>query len=268
MMLVDKKNVLGVGVSPLNYAGACDAITSSAMARQPLTVTALAVHGVMTGALDAQHRARLNTLDVVLPDGQPVRWALNWLFATRLADRVYGPTLMLEVCARAEHMGLIVGLYGNKADVLDELTANLKQRFPRLRLGAKIPSRFGRVAEDEQAAIADQIISSGTEILFIGIGCPRQEVWLYEHRARLPLPMIAVGAAFDFHANRLAQAPTWMQRRGLEWLFRLRAEPRRLWRRYVLLNPGFLTLLALQWLGLWRIKPTASADLVPFEGYA
>jgi exopolysaccharide biosynthesis WecB/TagA/CpsF family protein len=267
MARFNSHDVIGVGVSAMDYDGACRAIIDAASARQPLTVTALAVHGVMTGVLSREHRQRLNALDMVLPDGQPVRWALNLLARTGLSDRVYGPNLMLRVCAAAEAAGLAVGLYGSKPEVLEDLRSNLLLHFPRLRLTTVMPSRFRRVSPDEQRALAQQIEASGADILFVGLGCPRQEVWLYEHRATLNMPMIAVGAAFDFHAKRLAQAPGWMQDRGLEWLFRLWHEPGRLWRRYVLLNPLFVSLLALQVLGLKRTD-RSHQDTVPYEGYA
>jgi N-acetylglucosaminyldiphosphoundecaprenol N-acetyl-beta-D-mannosaminyltransferase len=264
---LNNHEVIGVGISAMDYAGACQAIIQAASTKQPLTVTALAVHGVMTGALSREHRQRLNALDMVLPDGQPVRWALNLLFRARLSDRVYGPNLMLYVCEQAAAAGLSVGLYGSGPEVLEDLRRNLLIRFPTLRLTAVMPSRFGRVSPDEQMAVARQIEASGTDLLFVGLGCPRQEVWLYEHRTKLNMPMIAVGAAFDFHAKRLAQAPSWMQARGLEWLFRLWHEPRRLWRRYVLLNPLFVSLLALQFIGLHRTG-RSDPDAVPYEGYA
>jgi exopolysaccharide biosynthesis WecB/TagA/CpsF family protein len=252
----------------MDYRAACDAIMSAAQSKTALTVTALAVHGVMTGALSSQHRYRLNALDVVLPDGQPVRWALNLLHGAELRDRVYGPTLMLEVCERAELRGFAVGLYGNRPDVLADLRRQLESRFPRLRIAATIPSRFGRVSPREQAELAKRISESGTDILFVGLGCPRQEVWLYENRGRLNMPLIAVGAAFDYHAKRLPQAPSWMQDRGLEWLYRLWREPRRLWRRYVLLNPLFLWLLALQYVSLRLRRGIDSGESIPYQGHA
>jgi len=261
------REIIGVGISSMDYAGACEAIVAAAAAKRPLTVTALAVHGVMTGALNRQHRQRLNTLDMVLPDGQPVRWALNLLFRAGLPDRVYGPNLMLRVCERAAAAGLSIGLYGSKPEVLDDLHRNLIVRFPTLRVATVMPSRFGRVSPDQQLEVARQIEANGTDILFVGLGCPRQEVWLYENRMKLNMPTIAVGAAFDFHAKRLAQAPRWMQDYGLEWLFRLWHEPRRLWRRYLLLNPLFVSLLALQFLGLHPAS-RADQDVVTYEGYA
>ena len=261
-------DVIGVGISAMDYDTACDAVMAAAVEKRSLTVSALAVHGVMTGALSRQHARRLNALDMVLPDGQPVRWALNLLFRTGLTERVYGPTFMLRVCERAAARGLSVGLYGNRVEVLEDLRRNLLVQFPQLRIAAMMPSQFGRVTPDEQAELARSIAASGADLLFVGLGCPRQEVWLYENRDRLDMPMIAVGAAFDFHARRLAQAPAWMQLRGLEWLFRLYHEPRRLWRRYMVLNPLFVSMLALQFLGLNRANRAQADETVPYEGYA
>ena len=267
MAAVGKCDVIGIGISATDYAGACETIMQAASLRRPLAVTALAVHGVMSGVLNREHRQRLNTLDLVLPDGQPVRWALNLLHRVSLPDRVYGPTLMLRLCEAAANRGLSVGLYGSKPEVLEDLHRNIQAHFPTLRVPMMMPSRFRRVGPEEQADLARQISASGADLLFVGLGCPRQEVWVYENRAHLGIPMVAVGAAFDFHAKRLAQAPGWMQDRGLEWVFRLWHEPRRLWRRYVLLNPLFVSLLALQLFGLCLIR-SRDQDEVPYEGYA
>ena len=255
-----RHEVLGVRISATDYDRACAAISQAAHAGQPLTVTALAVHGVMTGTMDAEHRRRLNALDLVVPDGQPVRWALNLLHRTRLTDRVYGPELTLRVCRMAAAQGLPVAFYGSQPEVLSDLRDRLLQRIPGLSIVAMVPSAFRRVDPEEQAAIADSLAASGARILFVGLGCPRQEVWLYEHRHRLRMPMLAVGAAFDFHAGRLPQAPAAMQRRGLEWLFRLRSEPRRLWKRYLFLNPLYVTLLLLQAAGLRRSGSAQAAE--------
>ncbi|WP_431266739.1 WecB/TagA/CpsF family glycosyltransferase [Dankookia sp. P2] len=263
-----RHNILGVAITATDYARTCAAVRQAAVARQPLTVTALAVHGVMTGALDAEHRRRLNALDLVVPDGQPVRWALNLMFRAGLKDRVYGPDLTLRICQMAEAEGLPIAFYGSKPEVLDDLRENLLARFPNLKIAAMLPSRFRRVGPEEQAAIAQDLAESGAQILFVGLGCPRQEVWVYEHRETLRMPQLAVGAAFDFHAARLAQAPGWMQDRGLEWLFRLFREPRRLWRRYLLLNPLYVTLLLLQAVGLRRVSEDAETPLPRYEGYA
>lgn len=250
-----KRSLLGVGVSVIDYAGAVARIVAAAREGRPLSVSALAVHGVMTGALDPVHRARLNAFDLVCPDGQPVRWALGWLHGAWLPSRVYGPDLMLRVCEAAAAEGLPVYLYGSKPEVLLGLEVNLKARLPALEIAGSQPSRFRQLTAEEQGETAEAIRASGARIVFAGLGCPRQEVWAYEMRHLLPMPVLAVGAAFDFHAGRLAQAPPGLQSRGLEWLFRLVSEPARLWRRYLLLNPLYLTMVALQFTGAYVVGP-------------
>jgi N-acetylglucosaminyldiphosphoundecaprenol N-acetyl-beta-D-mannosaminyltransferase len=241
-----KKNVLGVHVDAVDYEAAVGRIIAAAEERRGFAVSALAVHGVMTGVLDETHRYRLNRLDLVVPDGQPVRWALNALHGAGLPDRVYGPDLTLKVIAEAAARSLPIYLYGSRPEVLSALRERLLQRFPALRIAGMQPSRFRTLDVAERDAVVDEIRSSGAAITFVGLGCPRQEVWAYEYRDRLDMPILAVGAAFDFHAGTLPQAPEAMQRAGLEWLFRLVQEPRRLWRRYLLLNPAYAALVALQ----------------------
>lgn len=245
-----KKNVLGVWVNVTDYSGAADRILQAARNRKSLGVTALAVHGVMTGVLDDEHRFRLNSLDLVLPDGQPVRWALNWVHRAGLKDRVYGPNLMLEVCKQAEQEGLSVFFFGATKEILSRLQQNLRTRFPRLVVAGTMSSRFRRLTISERDSMVDEIRKSGASIVFVGLGCPRQEIWAYEFRESLNCPILAVGAAFPFLAGTIQQAPAWMQQRGLEWLFRLSREPFRLWDRYLFLGPQFLALLPLQRLGL------------------
>jgi exopolysaccharide biosynthesis WecB/TagA/CpsF family protein len=255
-----KRNILGVGLDAVDYEAAVARVIAAAQEARPLAVSALAVHGVLTGVLDPTHRYRLNHLDLVVPDGQPVRWALNWLYRARLADRVYGPSLMLKICERAAAAGLPVFLYGSTAEVLAALRENLCKRFPRLRVAGVLPSRFRRLSAVEQEETVKTIRSSGAALAFVGLGCPRQEVCAFELRQAVSMPVIAVGAAFAFHAGTLAQAPGRLQRWGLEWLYRLVAEPRRLWRRYVLLNPLYLALLALQTTGWHTLDPQRGVE--------
>jgi N-acetylglucosaminyldiphosphoundecaprenol N-acetyl-beta-D-mannosaminyltransferase len=247
-----KRNLIGVSVNAIDYEAAVSKILAAATDLRPLTVSALAVHGVMTGALDSTHRFRLNALDLVVPDGQPVRWALNLLHSAGLADRVYGPTLMIKVCEAAAAHGLPIFLYGSRVQVLDRLRDNLQRRVPNLVIAGMEPSRFRQLSASEQQETAARIRETGARIVFVGLGCPRQEVWLYEQRELLPIPLLAVGAAFDFHAGILPQAPTHLQRAGLEWAFRLACEPRRLWRRYLYLNPLYVAMFVLQYLKFSR----------------
>lgn len=232
-------NLLGVGVHALDYARAVDTILEAAREKRALAVTALAVHGVMTGRDDPEQRERLNRLDLVTPDGQPVRWALNRLHHAGLADRVYGPFLTDRLCARAAVEKLPVFFYGSDDATLAALSTALTKRHPGLRIAGTRPSRFRRASESEWAEDAENLRASGAALVFCGLGCPRQEVWVYEMRAQVQRPLVAVGAAFAFWSGRQPMAPAWMQRAGLEWLFRLGREPRRLWRRYLLLNPRY-----------------------------
>lgn len=259
MIDLGKKNLLGVLINAVDYEAALRQIALAAHEGHPLAASALAVHGVMTGYLAKDQRARLNHLDLVVPDGQPVRWALNLLYGTNLPDRVYGPILMLKTCALAEREALGIYLYGSTPEVLARLVHALERQFPKLVICGAEPSRFRHLSPDEKEALVARIRESGARITFVGLGCPRQEVWAYEYRDALAMPILAVGAAFDFHAGTLRQAPPWMQRRGLEWLYRLGAEPRRLWRRYLLLNPRYVALVAAQWSGLRQFTPTSYA---------
>ena len=235
-----RHSILGINIHAVNYAYAVEKIVEAAENRQPYTVSALAVHGVMTGVLDPINARRLNGLDLVVPDGQPVRWALNWLHGQRLNDRVYGPNLTLKILRACEERGLTVYLYGSKQEVIENLVANLKSRFPHLRIAGYEPSKFCRLSKLEQAELVTRIKKTGAHVLILGLGCPRQEIWAHEYRNLLEMPILAVGAAFDFFAGNFPQAPKIMQDNGLEWLFRFAQEPKRLWHRYIILNPLYL----------------------------
>ncbi len=250
-----KKNLLGVYINAIDYEAAVAKIIAAAKNHAGLTASAIAVHGLMTGVLDPVHRYRLNHLDLLTPDGQPVRWALNWLYGSRLYDRVYGPRLMLDICARAQEAGLPIYLYGSQAPVIQALVMNLRCLFPNLPISGAQPSRFRSSSAEEKKEIIQTISQSKAAITFVGLGCPRQEVWIYEYHESLSMPLVAVGAAFDFHAGNLPQAPAQMQRMGMEWIYRLAKEPRRLWKRYLLLNPLFLWYLFLQKSGLRHFDP-------------
>jgi N-acetylglucosaminyldiphosphoundecaprenol N-acetyl-beta-D-mannosaminyltransferase len=249
MSAAEKKNILGILIDDASLETATGMVVEAARRGGAFAVSALAVHGVMEGVLDSAHRYRLNHLELVVADGQPVRWVLNHLHSAGLRQRVYGPSLTLSVIERAEQEGLPVYFYGSTSDVLTLLCTNLQRKFPKLRIAGATPSTFGRISAETADQIGHQIRQSGAQIVFAGLGCPRQEVWAYEFRHRLQVPILAVGAAFPFLAGTLRQAPQWMQDRGLEWLFRLCTEPRRLWRRYLLLSPAYLFLVACQWLG-------------------
>jgi exopolysaccharide biosynthesis WecB/TagA/CpsF family protein len=240
--MIDKGKVaiLGVRIDAVDYEAAAARIIDAAKAGQPYAVSALAVHGVMEGVDDAEHLERLNRFQMITPDGQPVRWAMNWLHDTGLPDRVYGPRLTLDVCRAAAAEGLPVYFYGSTQDTLDHLASRLPELAPGIEIAGMQPSRFRTASEEELDAIAEEVRSTGAKICMVGLGCPRQEVFAYENAERMSMPLMAVGAAFDFHAGLATEPPAWVQRAGLQWAQRLVANPKRLWRRYLILNPRYV----------------------------
>jgi exopolysaccharide biosynthesis WecB/TagA/CpsF family protein len=240
----DKVDVLGVAVSPTNYDEAADAIVQAAKTHRPGVISCHAVHAIVTASCDPSLREKVNTFDMITPDGQPVRWALNLLHRTRLTDRVYGPELMLRLCRAAAEEGVSIYLYGGRRTVVENLRDNLLEGLPDLEIAGYESPPFRPLTPEEDEQVVRRINDSGAGIVFIGLGCPKQDVFAYEHRDRIHAVQVCVGAAFDFHGGQIPMAPTWMQRRGLEWLYRLIQEPRRLWRRYLVTNSVFLAKLA------------------------
>lgn len=240
--------VAGVPVSRTTYADAVSSLVEAARARVPLLAAATSVHGLTIAAIDPEFGAVLKSFDLVTPDGQPVRWALNLLHATGLRERVYGPTLMLRLCEAAAAEGISVYFYGGRPEVLARLVERLNTIVPGLHVAGCSAPPFRELTPEEDQQEVDRIIASNAQVVFVGLGCPRQERWAYEHRIQLGRPVVCVGAAFDFHAGALRQAPGWMQARGLEWFFRLLMEPRRLWRRYAKHIPIFVVLVSRQYL--------------------
>jgi exopolysaccharide biosynthesis WecB/TagA/CpsF family protein len=253
-----KQNVLGVRVDAVDKAAAVYKIIAAARQRKALSVSALAVHGVMTGVLDETHRYRLNHIKLVCPDGQPVRWVLNLLYKTGLTEPVTGTSLMLSVCERAAQEELPIYLYGSRPEILVALSKNLLARFPKLIIAGTQPSRFRKVSAEEKQEIIEEIRKSGAAITFVGLGCPRQEVWVYEYSEQLSMPTMAIGAAFDFLSGNVPRAPQILQKWGLEWFYRLMQEPTRLWRRYVFLNPLYILLFTLQFFRIVYFDPSRS----------
>jgi N-acetylglucosaminyldiphosphoundecaprenol N-acetyl-beta-D-mannosaminyltransferase len=239
------RRILGMRVDGTTYEKTADAITDMASAHSGGMVCVATVHMVMEAFDDPAFQRIVNTADRVTPDGVPLVKALRMLGIPQ-AQRVYGPTLTPIVCRRAEELGLPVGFYGGSPEVLDALVQELSTRFPKLRIPFAYSPPFRPLSEVEDAGVVDAIDAAGVSILFVGLGCPKQERWMAAHRESLRCTMVGVGAAFDFIAGAKSQAPRWVQRMGLEWLFRLLAEPRRLWRRYLIGNPRFLYHFALE----------------------
>lgn len=237
-----RHTLFGVRMSATHYEQLGRVLCRAARRREGGAATFLAVHGLVTAALDGKFREQVNRLDVVAPDGQPVRWAMNWFEKTGLTDRVYGPEMMRRACQRAAEEGIGIYLYGSTQQVIDLLKKNLTGHFPRLQIVGAEPSIFRPLSEREDRELVDRINASGAGMLFVGLGCPRQEAFAAEHRHSIKAVQLCVGAAFDFHAGNKAMAPSWMQKRGLEWLFRLTQEPGRLWKRYLVTNSTFCLL--------------------------
>jgi N-acetylglucosaminyldiphosphoundecaprenol N-acetyl-beta-D-mannosaminyltransferase len=233
--------VLGVPLALTDYERTMDWIDAMVSSKEPGYLTAAAVHLVMVAQEDADTRAAVLGATLAVPDGQPLVWALRAL-GHENCSRVYGPELMARYCARSAGTGTRMYLYGGRNQgALVQLALNLRRRFPGVQIvGGHSPS-FRPPTEEESDWIATEINASGADIVWVGTGQPKQEKWMAGMRDRLNAPiLIGVGAAFDFHAGLVPQAPGWMQSLGLEWTFRLAHEPRRLWRRYARYNPRFV----------------------------
>lgn len=249
-------NILGVGVSAINMAQALDTIEQWIAQRESPCgsryVCVSGVHGVMESQRDVALKRIHNAAGLVTPDGMPLVW-LSRLHGFAHVERVYGPDLMLALCARSVERGYGHFFYGGADGIPERLTQRLGARFPELRIAGCFSPPFRPLTEGEDAAIVQRINDSGADIVWVGLSTPKQERWMHEHAGRIRAPvLIGVGAAFDFHAGVKQQAPRWMQRSGLEWVFRLCTEPRRLWRRYLINNPLFIWEVLLQAVGTRR----------------
>ena len=232
------RRVLGMRVDATSYAETADAVIERARAGAGGMVCVATAHMAIECLDDPALRRAVSSSLRVTPDGMSLVWALRSLGVPG-ATRVYGPSLLEVLCARAEAEGLPVGLHGGAPEVLDALAAELRRRHPRLRIPYAVSPPFRAQDASEEAAAREAIRASGARILFVGLGCPKQERWMAAQRDALPCVQVGVGAAFDFVAGAKPQAPAWMQGAGLEWLFRLVSEPRRLWRRYLVGNARF-----------------------------
>jgi N-acetylglucosaminyldiphosphoundecaprenol N-acetyl-beta-D-mannosaminyltransferase len=244
-----RANILGVGVSATNMEMALCTIEEWIVRRECHYVCATGVHGVMESWRDDDLRRIHNAAGLVVADGVPLVW-VSRIMGVREADHVRGSDLMLKMCERSAKRGYRQFFYGGAPGVAEKLANRLQGRFPSLQVTGVYSPPFRSLTSEEDSAVVDCINSTKPDIVWVGISTPKQERWMSEHSRRLEAPvLIGVGAAFDFHAGLKKQAPRWMQKSGLEWLFRLASEPTRLWRRYLVNNPTFLWLVLLQALG-------------------
>ena len=250
-MTPPSRHVLGMRVDATSYEDASRRVARWAHDGHSAYVCVSTVHMVMEAFDSPAFRGVVNDADLVTPDGRPLVWALRGL-GVRGATQVRGTDLTTHVVERAAREGIPVGLYGGTPELLETFVHILEDRFPGVRVVCRIAPPFRPLTPEEDASVTREISASGARILFVGIGCPRQERWMGAHRGRIPAVMLGVGAAFDFHTGRVRQAPGWMQVAGLEWLFRLLMDPKRLWKRYARHNPRFVALFLLQLLGSLR----------------
>jgi N-acetylglucosaminyldiphosphoundecaprenol N-acetyl-beta-D-mannosaminyltransferase len=237
--LLPIRSVLGVNVSASSYTDIVQKSMCWAEERQSRALFFANVHMIMEAYDNPCYRRALNCADVVNPDGMPLVWALRAL-GVGGAQRVYGPDATEALLREAQKADVSVGFYGGSPSVLDALVSTVHLRYPKLRIVFVESPPFRALAPAEDASIVERMIASEVRLLFVGLGCPKQEMWVMDHLGRVPAVMLGVGAAFDFLAGSTPQAPRWMMRSGLEWAFRLICEPRRLVRRYLKHNPRFV----------------------------
>lgn len=241
----ERRKVLGQYLDAVSYQEVVDLVVVWAKRRESRYVCVTNVHVVMEGWDDPGYRSVVNSADIVTPDGVPLVWCLRAM-GLKYASRVYGPDLTWMICERAAREGLSIALYGGTDDSLADFMAVLRDRYPEIDIACAIAPPFRELDAHEDRIYRNAIMTSGADLLFVGIGCPKQELWMHSHVDELQIPMLGVGAAFDFHSGRVRQAPTWMQKIGMEWFFRFLMEPRRLWRRYAWHNPRFVLLFIWQ----------------------
>ena len=242
---IDHGYILKTRVDATSYPDACDRI--EALVNQGLScyLVAANVHLVMSGYWNQAYQNIINQAALVTPDGMPLVLGLR-LLGIQKQTRVYGPDLMLAWCERAAKNQIPVFFYGGTPSMLDKLSQSLQNKFPNLAIAGSYSPPFRVLTEQEEGEIRDKIQSTGATVVFVGLGCPKQEEWMARQQGKLSAVMIGVGAAFSFHSGEVSQAPRWMMKIGLEWLYRLIMEPRRLWQRYFFTNPAFVVLFSWQ----------------------
>ncbi len=247
-----KRQVINSRIDGTSYAEACEQILAWAKEQKSCYVIPANVHVVMTAFWRESYRQIVNNAAIVTPDGMPLVWALR-LFGLKQQKRVYGPDLMLTCCDRAQTEQVPIYLYGSTPAVLTKLEHNLKQWYPNLIIAGSYSPPFRPLTPQETETEIKWINEAGSGIIFVALGCPKQEEWMAQQVGKIQAVMIGVGAAFAFHSQEVSQAPRWLMKLGLEWLYRLATEPRRLWQRYLINNPVFLILLTLQLVQYWTL---------------
>ncbi|MEM8598961.1 MAG: WecB/TagA/CpsF family glycosyltransferase [Bacteroidota bacterium] len=236
---VPARYVIGTRVDGTTYEQATQILLDWAKAGESRYLCTTGAHGLVEATENPPFQAVLNGADLNVPDGIAAVWGLRGL-GVKIPDRVYGPDLMLHLCQAAAKAGVPIGLYGSSQDRLDALCERLPQKAPGLQIVSAISPPYRALTPEEDATFAQELTDSGARIVFVGLGCPKQETWCAKQTAHIPAVLVAVGAAFDFHAGKLDQAPPRLQKMGLEWAYRLAKEPKRLWKRYAKCVPQFM----------------------------
>lgn len=252
--MVFKKQLFSVNYAVTDYDEASDIIIEKASSHTSFGVTALAVHGLMESVKNKPFRSLVNTLDMIVPDGQPIKWALNSFHKVKLKERVAGPILTNHVLAKANKLGLGIYLYGSTAATLKKMTEVINSRYPNVTISGIHADRFREATEEEDKEDIKKINESRANIVLVGRGCPRQEKWVANHLGLINAPMLAVGAAFDFIAGNIIHPPKWIQNSGFEWFYRLVQDPKKLWKRYLTTNSHFIYLFILYKFGIRKIN--------------
>jgi N-acetylglucosaminyldiphosphoundecaprenol N-acetyl-beta-D-mannosaminyltransferase len=235
---VRSTRILGVRVDATSYTQAIELVRTWTELGESRIVCTANVHMLMTAYDDAAFRGVMRDADLVTPDGMPLVWTLRRIGYAQ-QERVYGPTLTCKLLSFSEEAGIPVGFLGSTPAVIENLQVRVKQAYPQIKLDYAYSPPFRVLDSVEDAAIVEAVNRSGVRILFVGLGCPKQELWMHAHRGKVNAVMLGVGAAFDYLAGVKPQAPLWVQRIGMEWFYRLVTEPKRLWKRYMVYNPRF-----------------------------
>ncbi len=239
--------ILGASVHPTSYQAAVTQITSWAKMNESRYVCAANVHMIMEAYDLRSFMEVVNSADLVTPDGMPLVWMMRRLGAPS-QERVYGPELMIKLIEASAQSSIPIGFYGSSSKVLESLVNRIKKEYHSIDIAYSFSPPFRLLSNEVDTRIINEINSSGVRVLFVGLGCPKQERWMAQHKGKISAVMVGVGAAFDFYAGAKPQAPVWMQKGGLEWLYRLLQEPLRLAKRYLYHNPRFMVLALNQFL--------------------
>ncbi|WP_436917660.1 WecB/TagA/CpsF family glycosyltransferase [Acinetobacter schindleri] len=240
-----RQNVIGSPINQITWSDAVNTLALWGEQHESRVVCICNAHSVVTAKQDQEFNQVLKHADMSTPDGAPVAWMIKKVSGQPQA-RINGPDLMLKYCEHAEKIGQSIYLYGGQESTLNILVDVLKSKYPNLKIAGYLSPPFRELNAEEKQKIIQDINNSGAHTVWVGLGCPKQEKWMHEHKGKINAVMVGVGAAFDYHAGTIKRAPKWMQNSGLEWFHRLCSEPKRLWRRYLVTNTLFILYAAKQ----------------------